>query len=93
MTSASTLSTNGSRAGVSAPDLDDNLRAEAVERLHGSGYLLLRGVQCEVSDGVLVLSGRVHSFHLKQVTQAVVMKIKGFRAVKNLVQVQPRQDQ
>jgi hypothetical protein len=57
------------------------------ERLHASGYLFLRRLSCEVVDGVVTVSGRVPTFHLKQVAQEVLMSIGSVRGVQNLVQV------
>jgi osmotically-inducible protein OsmY len=69
-------------------DTDDHLRSEVLDRLHASGYLLLRQVKCDVSGGVVTLSGRVPSYHLKSVAQSVLMKIKAVRHVRNLLEVQ-----
>jgi osmotically-inducible protein OsmY len=74
-------------AGGPGLEQDDRLRAEVSERLRASGYLLLRELRCEVLGGVVTLSGRVPSFHLKQVAQAVLLKVEAVRAVKNLVEV------
>jgi len=66
---------------------DDYLRLQVIDRLHASGYLLLRKVQCDVADGIVTLSGSVPSFHLKQVAQAVLVKIEDVRGVRNLIEV------
>ncbi len=66
---------------------DDLVRAAVAASLRSSGYLLLRDLHCEVADGVVTISGRVPSFHLKQVAQSVLMKVEAVRAVNNRVEV------
>jgi osmotically-inducible protein OsmY len=66
---------------------DDQLRLEVIDRLKASGYLLLRKVRCDVAGGVVTLSGSVPSFHLKQVAQAVLLKVKSVQEVRNLLKV------
>jgi osmotically-inducible protein OsmY len=64
--------------------------ADAAEsRLHGSAYLALRNVTCECHGGVLTLRGRLPSYHLKQVAQALVAGMEGVRRVENLIEVVP----
>jgi osmotically-inducible protein OsmY len=70
---------------------DDHLRSEAVYRLAASGYQSLRKVRCEVAGGVVTLSGTVGSFHLKQVAQTLLMKVKSIQGVRNLLTVDKRQ--
>jgi osmotically-inducible protein OsmY len=59
----------------------------ATERLQASPYLVLRRISCECKDGVLVLQGRVFSFHEKQVAQEVVSSIEGMIQVVNQIEV------
>jgi osmotically-inducible protein OsmY len=56
-------------------------------RLRRSGYPFLRGIKCEVHDGVTVLSGSVPTFHLKQVAQEIAAHTKGVRLIENRVHV------
>jgi hypothetical protein len=70
-----------------SPVPDDPLLRAALQALQGSGYLVLRSVRCDVEDGVIVLSGTVPSFYLKQVAQAVLLRLGGIRAVRNAVEV------
>jgi hypothetical protein len=53
----------------------------AMARLLRSPYRAMRGVRCEERDGVLTLSGVVHSYHLKQVAQAAVSAVAPGRVV------------
>jgi osmotically-inducible protein OsmY len=70
-----------------APEDDQKLYKAVMRHLQASGYLQLRRLRCEVADGMVTLSGRVPSFHLKQVAQAAVLRIAAVRKVENLVQV------
>jgi hypothetical protein len=63
------------------------LRALALQALRSSGYSILGKLRCEVVEGVLVLSGVVPSFHLKQLAQTLVLKLRGIKRVENLVAV------
>ena len=63
------------------------MRLAVLERLRSSGYLVLRSVRCDVVGGVVVLSGAVPSFHLKQVAQAVVITVAEVQRVENLLEV------
>ncbi len=50
---------------------EDDPASLVAARLRRSGYPYLRGVKCEVREGVAVLSGTVPTFHLKQMAQAL----------------------
>lgn len=55
--------------------------------LGSSGYPALRHVCCGFADGVLVLSGEVPTFYLKQVAQAVLLGSHSIPAIINHLQV------
>jgi hypothetical protein len=57
---------------------------EAIQRSH---YTELRGVTCEIDGATLVLRGRVPSFYLKQMAQAIVARQCSGQRVLNLVEV------
>jgi osmotically-inducible protein OsmY len=59
----------------------------ATERLRDSPYEAMRWVSCECKHGVLVLRGRVFSFHEKQLAQEAVARIDGVTQVVNDVEV------
>jgi osmotically-inducible protein OsmY len=56
-------------------------------RLRRSGYLALRDVTCEVQAGIARLRGRLPSYYLKQMAQAIVADVEGVRRVVNLIEV------
>jgi osmotically-inducible protein OsmY len=59
----------------------------AIERLRATPYKVMQRVSCECKHGVLVLRGRLFSFHEKQVAQAVVAGISGVTRVVNEIEV------
>jgi osmotically-inducible protein OsmY len=63
------------------PDAD--LLLEVERRLRRSGYLALRDVSCELHAGIARLRGRVPTYYLKQMAQALVSEIEGVRLVIN----------
>ncbi len=62
-------------------------------RLRRSGYPFLRGVKCEVCDGVTILSGIVPTFHLKQVAQELASHTPGVGQIENRLRVTNASDQ
>ena len=59
----------------------------AMECLWDSPYRALRRVSCECKDGILVLTGRLSSFHEKQVAQEAVVRVEGTMQVVNEIEV------
>ena len=59
----------------------------AQQALRRSSYFELRNVSCEFSGGVLILRGRVPTYHLKQLAQASVADVPGVVEVHNRVEV------
>jgi osmotically-inducible protein OsmY len=55
--------------------------------LRRNPYLALKGVTCDLHDGVLVLRGRLPSYHLKQVAQEAVASLAGVERIDNQIQV------
>jgi len=55
--------------------------------LHSSPYTTLRGVSCECRHGVLFLTGRLSSFHQKQIAQEAVARVQGVTQVVNQIEV------
>jgi osmotically-inducible protein OsmY len=68
------------------PD-DDDLRSAALDRLQSSGYAALRRLQCQVTEGVVIVHGLVTSYFLKQMAQTVIQQLDGIQRVTNLVEV------
>ena len=52
------------------------------------GYQQLNNIQCEVDGNVMILSGKLKSFYLKQIAQTVAIKIPGVASVLNKIEVQ-----
>lgn len=55
--------------------------------LRRTGYSPLRDVQVECERGRVVLSGRVPSYHLKQMAQTVALEIAGVLRLQNDIDV------
>lgn len=64
-------------------DSDNQLKLRIDEALDSSGYHSLRRVDVHVKNNVVVLSGRIESWYMKQVAQEVVMGITGKGCVQN----------
>jgi osmotically-inducible protein OsmY len=63
---------------------EDHCLAEHVERaLRATGYGPLRGIQLAVQGRLVILGGRVPSYHLKQVAQATALAVPGAHQVRN----------
>ena len=60
---------------------------EVACRLRRSGYLALRDVSCGLRGGVLSLHGRLPTYYLKQVAQAIAAEVEGVSSVVNRINV------
>jgi BON domain len=61
---------------------------EAVSRaLCASGYPRLRDLEIEHRDGIVILRGRVPTYHQKQLAQAAALRVEGVREIVNEVEV------
>lgn len=58
------------------------------DAFRASPYVGLRRVECDDHEGVLTLRGRVPTFFLKQMAQALAMKAKGVEVLANRIEVQ-----
>jgi osmotically-inducible protein OsmY len=75
-------------AELPTQSLEDIRLGERVERaLHAAGYGSLRTVAVSVRARVVVLLGRVSSYHLKQVAQTTALAVPGARQIRNELQV------
>ncbi|MFZ1932552.1 MAG: BON domain-containing protein [Thermoguttaceae bacterium] len=72
-------------ATLSSPinDLMDIARG----RLCNSPYLAIRSVSCDFENGVLLLRGRLRSFHHKQLAQEAVRPLAGVGQIVNAIEV------
>jgi hypothetical protein len=59
----------------------------AEDRFRHSGYFELRNVSCDFHEGVLTLRGRVPSYHLKQLAQAIACELEGILELNNQLEV------
>lgn len=77
-------------ASLPTQTLEDARLAECVERaLCATGYGALRGVVISVRARVVMLLGRVPSYHLKQLAQATALAIPGTQQIHNGLNVIP----
>jgi len=56
-------------------------------RFKSSKYSEIRSLECEFSEGILFLRGRVSSYYLKQLAQEVVRSLEGIEKIVNDVEV------
>lgn len=75
---------NSSFSDCSITD-DDQVLADARQRLAACGYCDVRQVECEIYAGILTLRGSVASYYRKQVAQEAVRHVPGVRTVLNLL--------
>ena len=57
-------------------------------RLQHSPYRAIRRITCEFDGGVLILKGRVGTFHYKQLAQVAVADIEGVLEIRNDIEVE-----
>jgi hypothetical protein len=77
------------RAPISRQDFREDafLAHEAECRLHNSAYSSLRDVHCTCHHGVLIITGRVPSYYVKQVAQSLVRTLDQVDEVVNDLEV------
>jgi len=64
-----------------------SLSVDIEQALRAAGYSGLRGVEIVVKSGVVLLTGRVPSYHMKQIAQATAMRMPGVLDVCNELDV------
>ncbi len=69
-----------------------DIELEARSRLSRSGYFALRDVSCCVSSHSVQLNGRVPTYYLKQLAQAIVAELTGSRQLINQIKVATSRD-
>lgn len=78
---------SGRRGPVSS---DKAFEALVRTELLKSPYGAIRSVSCEMTDGVLTLTGCVPSYYLKQVAQRLALNVlQGLAVIVNELQVEP----
>jgi hypothetical protein len=65
----------------------EGIGAEIHRRLCSAGYRVLRRIESEYSDGVVVLRGRVPSYYMKQVAQSSLLTPPLVEQIVNLIEV------
>jgi hypothetical protein len=75
-------------ACLSLTENDSYVCNAARTALQSTGYRDLAKLGCHVDEGVLVLSGRVSSYYLKQLAQESVLRLKLALGIDNNVVVQ-----
>ena len=65
----------------------DDVTEIARGRLCNSQYMAIRSVSCDFENGVLLLRGRLKSFHHKQLAQETVRRLTGVRQIVNAIEV------
>ncbi len=63
--------------------MDQLILGEAQRKLTARSNMFARTVTCQCEDGVLILSGKVPTFYLKQTAQSLVQGIEGIERVEN----------
>ena len=64
-----------------------DLAAAARGRLCNSPYMAIRSVSCDFENGVLLLRGRLPSFHHKQMAQEAMRLLAGVGQIVNAIEV------
>lgn len=77
----------GSRVFSHLRPIDRSIRDNVDRALRESGYAPLREIQCDVSDGVVELTGTVPSFYVKQLAQTAVLRLEQIRGINNQLRV------
>ncbi|MEJ7591540.1 MAG: BON domain-containing protein [Planctomycetaceae bacterium] len=67
----------------SVAENDISIRLRLAEALRNDGRFANQEVQCVHCEGVVVLRGRVQSFHEKQMAQELARKVAGVEVVVN----------
>jgi len=68
-------------------DVSESLRSAVLAGLQSSGYHALQNIECKVHGGSVFLSGVVPTFFLKQMAQAVALRVDHVLEVVNRVEV------
>lgn len=72
---------------ASVDDQQNSVVATARDRLRSTGYSSLDRIDCDFSDGILILSGPVGSYHHKQIAQTAVLEVEGVEQLVNQIEV------
>jgi osmotically-inducible protein OsmY len=64
-----------------------SLRDKAEARIRAATYGAIKGADCEFSEGVLFLRGKVRNFYSKQLAQEAVGRLPGVVNIVNQIEV------
>jgi osmotically-inducible protein OsmY len=64
-----------------------DVAAKAVKLLRGCSHAPVRHVRCRFQEGVLILSGQVPTFYMKQVAQELLRNMKHVEQIDNRLSV------
>ena len=74
----------------SGKSIKDAVLQEAKRRLGSLAYVELRNIVCEYHDGLLILTGKVSSYYLKQLAQESLRSQPDVEAMMNKMEVESR---
>lgn len=77
----------------SEAETDDLRRNAVLSLLRDSGYDALRNLRCEVFGDVVIVSGVVPSYFLKQMAQTFILKLGWIKGLSNQIEVFPESRQ
>lgn len=66
---------------------DRVIARRAQERLDSSSFVELRGLTCDVHEGMLTLRGRLPNFYTKQIALSLVADVEGVEEITDRVEV------
>lgn len=82
------MESENARTQTDSPDaVSEHVATEIHRRLCATGYHVLRFVECEFRDGMVVLRGRVPTYYYKQVAQSMLLTDPCVTSVVNLIEV------
>lgn len=67
--------------------LTPNVADIAQQLLRNCPYIALRYIKCHFHDGVLILTGKVPTYHTKQIAQTVVRNLDQVEVIDNRLDV------
>jgi osmotically-inducible protein OsmY len=69
------------------PQTPPSVSERAESELRRNAYVALKNIACEYREGVLILSGCLPTYYLKQLAQEAVAGIDGVAFVENRIEV------
>lgn len=69
------------------PPTDQSAARNAQQRLRASSFVAIRGLTCDVHEGMLTLRGRLPNFYTKQVALSLLADVEGVEEITDRVEV------